>query len=66
MPTKPGRVFAVVSDVLDVDARHPQPDDRSRGGHPVIGIGVPGAAVQRGGCDVEPVLGLGDIPAEAR
>ena len=34
--------------------------------HPVVGVGVEDAAVQRGRPDPQPVLGLGDVAAEPR
>ena len=42
-----------------------RPDDRARGGHPVVVVGVEPPAVQGRGRDAQAVLGLGHLRAEA-
>ena len=51
MPGKSGSVFVVHVDVVDLDAVDGQPEHRAGGRHPVVGVGVPGAAVQRARVD---------------
>ena len=45
-------------DVVDLDAGHPQPDDRAGGRHPVVGVGAPGAGRAAAAVDRQAVRGL--------
>ena len=65
-PTKSGIVLAVVATSSTSHARHPEPDERARGGHPVVLVRVPGAAGQRPRRDDEPVRRLLRLPAQPR
>ena len=47
MPGKSGSVLVVLRDVVDLDAVDGEPEHRARRRHPVVGVGVPRAAVQR-------------------
>ena len=60
-----GRVFAVVADVLDLDAGDDEADDRAGRRHPVVVVAAPDAAVERARLDAQAVLELGDGAAEA-
>jgi len=53
------------TNVFHLDAGHPQPDDGTRGRHPMVGIRPPHPAVQRTGGDHQAVECFLALPAEA-
>ena len=62
---KVGQRLGGGADVFDLDVWDPEADDRARGGHPVISVGLPDSTVHLLRGDDQAVVGFLALPADA-